>query len=68
MIACRFTPDDISEIRLALVRVSDRLTSYEGTMESAVLRYPGLKDAAAELKAIGGSLEAVIEKFVTGSC
>ena len=68
VIACRFTPEDMSEIRLALVRVHDRLCSFEGMMENLVLRYPSLKEAAAELSVINGSLDTVIERFVVVSC
>ena len=68
LIACRFTPEDMSDIRLALVRVHDRLCSFECMMENVVLRYPSLKEAAAEIKDIGGSLDTVIERFVQESC
>ena len=64
MIASSITREDLGELRLALAKVSERLTSSQSMMENLTRRYPDLKKAAAELKRESVSAEAAIKRFM----
>ena len=64
MIASSSTAEALGELRLALVTVSERLTSSQSMMENLTRRYPDLKESAAELREESANAEAAIKRFM----
>ena len=64
MIASNITAEALGELRLALAKVSERLTSSQSMMENLTRRYPDLKESAAEIREKSASAEAAIKRFM----